>query len=170
MGLLAAFDRLARVLTRAGTVVLLAMMMITVADVTLRHTLNVPIFGTFDLVEFFLVLMTFLAMPETFLREEHILVELVDHVVSERVRQALRVIAEALALALLVLMMRQMIRPAFETLEFNDQTMDLGIPKFWHWVAILVGIGCSIVALVFIILRDIGRIFAPLPVQKAAKP
>lgn len=164
----AAFDWLARWLTGASTVVLSAMMMVTVADVVMRQTVNVPLFGVFDLVEFFLVLMTFLAMPEIFLREEQLVIDIVDRVVGDRVKNALRVMASALGLVLLVQMLRQMIVPALDTMEFNDQTMDLAMPKIWHWSVILLGVACSIIAVALIIVRDIARLMgAPEAAGKA---
>jgi TRAP-type C4-dicarboxylate transport system permease small subunit len=87
-----ALDRLARLLAGAAAVFLCAMMMVTVADVVLRSLVKYPIFGTFDLVELFLVTLIFLGLPETFRREEHVVVDLVDHLAPQRVVALLRVL------------------------------------------------------------------------------
>ncbi|HEX7007976.1 MAG TPA: TRAP transporter small permease, partial [Alphaproteobacteria bacterium] len=58
-----AFELAARFFGLAAAVFLIAMMMISVADVSLRAAFDVPIFGTFDLVELFLVASVFLAIP-----------------------------------------------------------------------------------------------------------
>ncbi|MGH6914044.1 MAG: TRAP transporter small permease subunit, partial [Geminicoccales bacterium] len=63
---------MARLLVGAASAVTCAMMMVTVTDVVLRSLFDYPIFGTFDLVELCLVALIFLALPETFRREEHV--------------------------------------------------------------------------------------------------
>jgi hypothetical protein len=35
---------------------------------------------------------------------------------------------------------------ARDSLEFNDVTADLALPKFWHWLALLVGVIASAIA------------------------
>jgi hypothetical protein len=45
---------------------------------------------------------------------------------------------------------------AGDSLEFNDVTADLGLPRFWHWLALLVGvIGAGVAALVMALRRDV---------------
>ena len=146
-----------RFLTRAAALFLVAMMMITVIDIPLRWPFNVPIHGTFDLVELFLVAMVYLAIPETFLREEHVVVEIIDHVIGRRLRAILKALSTGLALALLVAMEIYMIEPALDMYEFGDVTKDLEIPKIIHWIPILLGIGCSILAVTLLFARDLTR-------------
>jgi TRAP-type C4-dicarboxylate transport system permease small subunit len=152
------FDRAAWVLTRAAAVFLVAMMMITVIDVPLR-AVNFPLFGTFDLVELFLVAMTYLAIPETFLREEHVVVEIIDPIVGPRVTAILRAVASGLALVLLAAMEVMMVQPALDTYAFNDVTKDLEIPKIVLWIPIHIGIACAVLAVAFVFLRDVARVF-----------
>ena len=49
----------ARFLTRVAAVFLLAMMLINVVDVGLRISVNAPIFGTYEIVEFLLAAVAF---------------------------------------------------------------------------------------------------------------
>ncbi|MDJ0950191.1 MAG: TRAP transporter small permease [Alphaproteobacteria bacterium] len=146
----------ARLLAGAAALILAAMMMITVADILLRSVFAIPIFGTFDLVELFLVGVIFLAIPLTLLREEHVVVDAIDHVVSGRTRTLLRWTGAALALLFLLLMGLNMIQPALDTLAFGDRTLDLEIPKVLHWLPILVGIAVSILTLCVLLLRIVG--------------
>jgi TRAP-type C4-dicarboxylate transport system permease small subunit len=57
---------------------LAAMMLLTVADVALRALGANPIHGTFELVELLLVCTFFFALPATFLRDENIVVDMID--------------------------------------------------------------------------------------------
>ena len=73
--------RLARGLSWAGAACLVVMMGITVVDVVLRGTFRTPVFGTYDIVEVTLVGVIFLALPEVFLREQHVTVDVIDQIV-----------------------------------------------------------------------------------------
>ena len=148
-----ALDGLARLLGGAATLFLCAMMMVTVTDVVLRSLFSYPIFGTFDLVELFLVALIFLALPETFRREEHVVVDVVDHLVAPRVVALLRVLAAVLAAALLGLMLWHGVAPARDTLRFGDQTLDLGIPRFIHWLPILLGTAVAVLVALMLLAR-----------------
>jgi TRAP-type C4-dicarboxylate transport system permease small subunit len=152
-----AFDWAARFFGLAAAVFLIAMMMITVADVALRSLFNIPIFGTFDLVELFLVATVFLAIPGTFLRDEHVVVDVIDHVVPKGVTAVLRWTGMILTLAFLVLMLSQMIEPAHDMIEFNDVTLSLSIPKYIHWIPILLGVFFSAIAVLAIMVRNFRR-------------
>src|SRR3989440_12415630 len=62
-----------------AAVFLAAMMLLTVADVALRALFNRPIHGTFELIELCLACTIFVALPAVFLRDEHLVVDVVDH-------------------------------------------------------------------------------------------
>ena len=54
------------------------MMLLTVADVTLRASFNLPIRGVYELVELLLAATFFVALPAVFLRDENIVVNSID--------------------------------------------------------------------------------------------
>ena len=126
------------------------MMLLTVADVVLRATTNRPIRGMFELVELLLACTFFIALPAVFLRDEHIVVDVVDGVAPRSV-PALKRIAEIIAVAVLSVMAWQGWKAAAETLVFNDVTSDLAIHRLWYWAPVLVGMvgGAIAAALVF---------------------
>jgi TRAP-type C4-dicarboxylate transport system permease small subunit len=128
-----------------AAVFLTAMMLITVADVTLRGVLNLPIRGVYELVELFLVATFFLALPCAFLRDENIVVNAVDDL-APRLVAPLKRAAALLAVVILAIMAWQGLIAARDSLEFNDVTADLALPKFWHWTALLAGVILSAIA------------------------
>ena len=150
-----ALDRLTRRLAGAAAVFLCAMMMVTVADVVLRSLFAYPIFGTFDLVELLLVTLIFLGLPETFRREEHVVVDVVDHVAPGRVVALLRVLGALLAVALLALMLWHSLAPARDTNVFGDRTLDLGLPRYLHWMPILLGTAAAILAALVVLASSV---------------
>ena len=127
-------------------VALAAMMLVTVADVVLRAAVNTPIRGTLEIVEFLLTCTFFLALPASFLREEHIVVDVVDGMAPRWV-PLLRSIAGVLAVLVMAAMAWQGGIAARDTLMFRDVTSDLALPRIWYWVPVLAGmIGGGIAA------------------------
>ena len=131
----------------AAAVFLAAMLMLTVVDVVMRAAFNLPVRGVYDLVELMLAGTFFLALPCVFLRDENILVNSIDDLAPRWV-PALKRVAELLAVVVLAVMVWQGWIAAKDSLEFNDVTADLGLPRFWHWLAVLTGlIGAALAAL-----------------------
>jgi len=149
----------ARFLTRVAAVALLAMVAINVVDVGLRSGFNAPIFGTYEIVEFLLAAVAFLAIPEAFLRDQHITIELVDQLLPARVIDWLRAFGTLAALVFVALLAWHMIRPALDFIEFNEITMDLQLPLIWKAALIITGVGTAIMAAFVLFLRDLFRAF-----------
>jgi TRAP-type C4-dicarboxylate transport system permease small subunit len=127
-----------------AAVFLAAMMLLTVADVVLRAVANKPIPGVVELVELALACAFFLALPAAFLRDENIVVDLID-TAAPRVVPGLKQAAAVIAAVVLGIMGWQGWIAAKDTLVFNDVTSDLSIPKIVYWIPVLAGIfgGCA---------------------------
>ncbi|MEX2453328.1 MAG: TRAP transporter small permease [Rhodospirillaceae bacterium] len=154
-----AVSAVARFVSRVAAVFLLGMVAINVVDVGLRSGLNAPLFGTYEVVELLLAAVAFLAIPEAFLRGQHIAIELIDQVVSPRVVDGLRVFGTVCVLCFLGLLTWHMVQPALDAIQFNEVTMDLRIPLIWKAALILAGIGLSCIAVVVILARDLSTLF-----------
>jgi TRAP-type C4-dicarboxylate transport system permease small subunit len=142
-------ERWLRLISRAcglmAAAFLVAMMLLTVADVTLRAVWNKPIRGAYELVELLLAAAFFVALPAVFLRDEHIVVNLIDDLRPSWI-PGLKRAAAALAVVVLAVMAYQGFLAAADSLAFNDMTADLGLPRIWHWSALLIGVTASAVA------------------------
>ena len=154
MGILGAA---ARFLTRVAAVFLLALVAINVVDVGLRSGFNAPIFGTYEIVEFLLAAVAFLAIPEVFLRDQHITIELIDQIVPPRVVDWLRAWGTMAGLAFVSLLAWHMVQPALDYVEFNDITMDLQLPLIWKAALILTGIAAAAATAFVLFLRDLSQ-------------
>jgi TRAP-type C4-dicarboxylate transport system permease small subunit len=128
------------------------MMLLTVADVILRATANRPIHGTLEIVELLLACTFFLALPAAFLREEHIVVDLIDGAAPRWV-PGLRRLAGALGVLVLGLMAWQGWIAAGDTLLFKDVTSHLAIPRIWYWIPVLTGMIVGALAAAAMLLR-----------------
>ena len=130
------------------------MMLLTVADVLLRATTNRPIRGMFEIVELLLACTFFLALPAVFLRDENLLVDVIDPLAPRWVPW-LRRIAELIAVPVLGLMAWEGWKAAAETLVFNDVTSDLAIHRLLYWIPVLFGlIGAAIAAVAMALRKD----------------
>ena len=125
------------------------MMLLTVVDVALRAAFNLPIRGTYELIELLLACTFFLALPAVFLRDENIVVDVVDGVAPKAVPR-LRRFAEVVAIAVLAVMAWQGWKAAAETLVFNDVTSDLAIHRLWYWAPVLAGMVGGAIAAAFV--------------------
>jgi len=136
-----------------AAVFLAAMMLLTVADVVLRAVANKPIRGVVELVELLLACTFFLALPATVLRDEHIVVDLLDtH--ARRLVPWLKRFSAALAVVMLGIITWQGWIAARDTLVFNDVTSDLSLPKLLYWIPLLLGVaGGAVAALAMTIKR-----------------
>jgi len=147
----------ARFLTRVAAIFLLAMVAINVIDVGLREGFNAPIFGTHEIVVFMLAAVAFLAIPEVFLRDQHITIELIDQVIPDRAARWLRAFGSLCALVYVTLLAWHMVQPALDYIEFDEITMDLQLPLIWQAALILTGLGTAVIAASALLLRDIGQ-------------
>jgi TRAP-type C4-dicarboxylate transport system permease small subunit len=136
----------------AAGVFLVAMMLLTVADVVLRATTNRPIRGTFEIIELLLACTFFLALPAVFLRDENLVVDVIDPIAPRWVPR-LRRFAELIAIPVLGLMGWEGWKAAAETLVFNDVTSDLSIHRLFYWIPVLFGLIGAAIAAVAMLLR-----------------
>lgn len=148
----------ARLLTRVAAIFLLAMMALNVIDVGLRSGFNAPIFGTYEIIELFLAAAAFLAIPEVFLRDQHITIELIDQVVPEGVVRWLKLIGTFVALVFVALLTWHMTQPAREFIEFNDVTIDLHLPLIWKASLVLAAFAFAVVAVLVMFLREVSSV------------
>ena len=147
-------DRVSLACGLIASAFLAGMLVLTVADVTLRATINLPIRGVYELVELLLAGMFFVALPCVFLRDENILVNSIDDLVPRAV-PLLKRIAELLAVVILGVLAWQGFLEARDSYEFQDVTADLGLPRYWHWAAVLIGLtGGALAALVMAFRRS----------------
>jgi TRAP-type C4-dicarboxylate transport system permease small subunit len=135
----------------AAALVLVFMMLFTTYAVTMREVFDAPVLGVVDVMELALVVCIFIAMPGVFLRDEHVVVDVIDQVVSPRTVRRLRLLGLFLTLGFLLMMMSYMVQPAIEKLDQHEVTMTLGINRFVHWIPIIVGFAFSIIGTFWVI-------------------
>jgi TRAP-type C4-dicarboxylate transport system permease small subunit len=144
---------LARFFGTLAAFFLAAMMLLTVADVLLRTFFSYPIQGMLELIELGLACTIFVALPAVFLRDEHLVVDVIDHFVRPGLVRLLDLLGAVLSLVVLAVMAWQIVPLARAMHEFGDVTSDLSIPKIYYWIPVLVGIIASALTTVIFIVR-----------------
>jgi TRAP-type C4-dicarboxylate transport system permease small subunit len=131
---------------------LLGMLVLTVADVALRSLFNYPLRGVYELIELMLTGTFFIALPCVFLRDDNILVNTIDEILP-RIVPFLKRAALVLSVAVFVVLVWQGWYAAWDSFEFHDVTADLGLPRFWHWSLVLIGMSFAALAALFMLFR-----------------
>ena len=129
-----------------AAVAILAIIVVTIADVAMKNAVGLPIRGAFELVELLLVIVVFFGLPEVFRSESNICVDVIDHAVGPRGRSRLQVFGALASLGFLLLLMWAMIAPALDTVRYPQWTQELGLPLYAQWAVILFGAAITIVA------------------------
>ena len=122
------------------------MVALTVADVLLRTFFGLPIRGMLELIELGLACTIFIALPAVFLRREHLVVDVIDHVANPGLVRWLDFLGKLVSLGVLAVMAWQMWPLAQTMVEFGDVTSDLSIPKLYYWIPVLLGVVASALA------------------------
>jgi len=122
-----------------AAVFLAAMMLLTVADVVLRAVANHPIRGVVELVELMLAGTFFFALPAAFLRDENIVVDMIDGW-RPRLVPLLKRAAAAGAFVMLAVVVWQSWIAAKDSVALGDVTSDLSLPKVLYWIPVLAGL------------------------------
>src|SRR5512145_1815463 len=150
-------ELVAKLCSWVASVFLAAMMLLTVADVLGRSFLARPIHGTYELVELLLTCTFFFALPAVFLRDGHVLVDVIDTRLPRAVPWLKRFALVLAAVMLGIIAWRSWLF-AKNALEFGDVTSDLSLPLILYWIPLLVGIGgAAIAAVAMAVARRNGR-------------
>lgn len=141
---LSLLNRLKALELRIAASALVLMMLVTVADVFLRYVFNSPVRGSYDLVECMLVVFVFHGMAASFLNRKNIVIDVLDHFLSERVLVVLIRISDVLSIACLLLMVWAMTTPASQAFNYGDRKIDLNLPLWILWAVAFAGMGATI--------------------------
>lgn len=109
-------------------IILFAMMVLVFVDVVARYLFNAPLAGGFELTELMMGALIFAALPLATLREEHIVIGLLDELPGERVHRIRRALLNLVAAAALGVLASRLWAEAGKLAEWGDYTAHLNIP------------------------------------------
>ena len=141
-------NKISQITGAIAVVFLVAMMLLTVADVFLRYVFSAPIKGSLELTEYSMVLAGFLGIAWCAVRRGHVKVDLIVRHMPSRAQGITDTITMLLAFTVLPLVVWRSFAQAQEVLLEKMVSPSLEIPEFPFYMA--VGLGYSLIILVAI--------------------
>jgi TRAP-type C4-dicarboxylate transport system permease small subunit len=128
-------------------IAVVAMCLLTIGDIVGRHLLGLPIPGIIELAELALAWSAFAGIAAAFWTGAHVGVELIELFVSRGRLATIELANTWIVLLLMAWLAWLAVSEFLDTMEWGDQTTDLGIPYTWFWAAVVVGYAASVVLL-----------------------
>jgi tripartite ATP-independent transporter DctM subunit len=135
-----------RTLSLVGVVQLLVMMALVVLDVVLRQLFGRPIMGAYELVQFSLLTLVYLVLPETCATSSHIRMTLVVSRLPEGARRGCEVFTLFLSLSFFLLITWRNIGKAVLIGRSGGTSLLLAIPLYPFYA--LIAFGCALSCLI----------------------
>lgn len=154
---------LAMRLANAAQSLILAGVLVTIADIALRSVSTAGVPGTVDLMQLAVMWSALLAIPAAFLNDEHVAVDLFTKSLPAGVQRALRLMALLLAIAALALMAWYGLQQAWREHQGGDSSQTLGFPFGVYWLPLLAGLALSSLACLALAAETVVAFFRPAP-------
>jgi TRAP-type C4-dicarboxylate transport system permease small subunit len=138
--------------------ILVAMMLLTVADVGMRYALNKPIVGSVELTKFMLVCLVCFGLAWCTVQGRHVKVELIMSRFSPRVQAICDSINYLVGLGFYGLIAWQSYSESFRVWEMNFVSGSLRVPFFpFYWV---LAFGCAVLCLAIVtqMIQSVARV------------
>jgi TRAP-type C4-dicarboxylate transport system permease small subunit len=129
-----------RLLSIIAAAVLFAMMLLTFVDVVLRYIFNAPLRGSFEVTELMMVVLIFAGLPLVSRRDEHVVMDFLDHLMPPLVLRAVRRIVHAVCGAVLAGVGWLILQKAAKMLAYGDTSsaLHIALAPFVYLMAILI--------------------------------
>jgi TRAP-type C4-dicarboxylate transport system permease small subunit len=144
-----AFNAFASFVEKLGSLVLLAMVLLTVTDITLRRFFNSPLPFSFETVEFLLVIVAYCYIAYATSESRHVSVDTLTSRIPTTARRRLRIGGDILTIGLFGLIAWQNVLQGNHVFKLGATSAILNIPKypFQYWVAFGAALACLVLLL-----------------------
>ena len=148
-GLNSRLDTLCKGLGYISSVVLFALMCLTVADILMRKFLNHSILGTVELTELMMIVIVFFALGWSEMKDAHIKVDVFTSRLKRQTQTLLDTATQFLGFLLFAFMTVSVLRHGLNMQRVGEVTQDLWIPKYPFLY--LTALGCAILSLTLLL-------------------
>jgi TRAP-type C4-dicarboxylate transport system permease small subunit len=149
---------LSRALNIVGVSTLMIVMILTVADVSLRYLVNHPIAGTFELTEFLLVILASFGFAYTALQNGHVTVDLVIERFSPKIQAVIDTITSLISIGVFVTVTWASILYARSEWKAKAVSTILLLPRFPFILVVAVGCAVLCLALLVNLLNSVNKV------------
>ncbi len=134
----------------------MALMLITCIDVFGRYLFNNPLTGSTELTEIAVGIVIFSVFPIVSWRNDHVVVDILDHFFSRRVHMIRTIVINLLISVALVFLGQRIYVLGQRSLSYGEVTEYLAIPL--GWMMIFIAIMCWVTALAVVTLGIVRAI------------
>ncbi len=135
-----------------SSIVILIMMILTFVDVLGRYIFAAPIFGASEMIAALLAIAIFSGLGITNARDEHIVVELVDHRIRKLAPRVYETVIQLFSVAAMLLIVYVITNNALEAYHRNSVTFVLELPNAYIYGLV------ALLALLSIVSQILGLI------------
>lgn len=146
-------DRLTHAFALAGMAVLSVAIVVVIADIVMRNTINQAILGTVDITQLCVMAAAFWAIPHAFSRGGHVSVEIGSDAMPPRLRHGLDGLGAVLGAVFMGLIGWYGWDSASLAASYGDVSQNLAIPMQWYWGFLLSGAALGMLAVIVVALR-----------------
>jgi TRAP-type C4-dicarboxylate transport system permease small subunit len=157
-----AFEFAARPFGLAAAALLVFLMVHTTVAVLARQLMNYSMLSLVEVSELVLIGIIFFSMPGAFIRDENIVVDVIDNLVPKKVSHGLYILGLVMTLVFLVVTAYAMIEPAMLKYNRDQYTMVMEIDRFIYWIPILFGFYLAILGTIWLLVHRLRGGGAPV--------
>jgi TRAP-type C4-dicarboxylate transport system permease small subunit len=157
-----AFEFAARPFGLAAAALLVFLMVHTTVAVLARQLMNYSMLSLVEVSELVLIGIIFFSMPGAFIRDENIVVDVIDNLVPKKVLHGLYILGLVMTLVFLVVTAYAMIEPAMLKYNRDQYTMVMEIDRFIYWIPILFGFYLAILGTIWLLVHRLRGGGAPV--------
>lgn len=150
-------NALSRLMNIAASIVLAAMMLITVADVFMRYFLKRPILGTTEITENMMVCLTFFGLAWCAAQQSHLRVDLVMSRFSPRVQALVDGMTTLAGLFMVALIAWRSLMEAIAVQQLNIVSSLLRIPAYPFYYVITLGSALLALVMAAQVIQHFGK-------------
>lgn len=125
------FEKIQEKMKMIAAFCLMGMCLMTCSDVFLRATLNMPIFGSEELVTIFASLAIAFSLPYAHKKDVHIGVEILIRLLSKRAQSIIKVVTQIFSLIFMGIITYRMSIYAVTMGESGERSMNLEFPTYY---------------------------------------
>ncbi|WP_338825682.1 TRAP transporter small permease [Neomoorella humiferrea] len=142
-----------------GALALMGMMFLVVTDVFLRFTFNHPILGSYEVVEYLMVLVVFLSLAYGQLNKAHVNVEIITQYLSGGARTFAELVTTIISLYIFILLTWGGILQVKHVRATHQVSQALAIPHWPFQIVVVIGGVLFCLVLLHDIVRDLEQAF-----------
>ena len=137
-------DRINQVIGACGVAVIIALTLMTVADIIMRRFFSMPFSFSFEVTQLMLVLIVFCSIPYSTSRLRHVSIEVLVATFPKKLRRRIDIIGDFFCAAVLASVCWQSIEKGFRTYNIGTMTGELEIPlyPFYFFVSFGATVAC----------------------------